>query len=204
MEVGVFENLGVAITGASGVIYGLRLIEVLLKENIVTSRIDVVVSKGAKRVIMHEMGSRADEVVQRILMKFPDARGKVRLYEEDDFSSPFASSSSAPQAMVVIPCSIKTLGEIVSGIASNVIVRGALSVLRLGRPLVLVPRETPLGMVELELMLRAARLGAHIVPAMPGFYHNPSSVEDLVDFVVGKVLDVLDIKHRLYRRWGSG
>lgn len=201
---GVFENLGVAITGASGAIYGLRLIEVLLKENLVTYRIDVVVSRGAKRVIMHEMGSEADDVVQGILRKFPDAGGKVRLYEEDDFSSPFASSSSAPQAMVVIPCSIKTLGEIVGGIASNIIVRGALSVLRLGRPLVLVPRETPLGVVELELMLRAARLGAYIVPAMPGFYHSPGSVEDLVDFVVGKVLDVLGVRHRLYRRWGSG
>ena len=200
----VFENLGVAITGASGVVYGFRFIEAILQENAVTSRIDVVISRGAKRVIMHEMGSDVDDVIHGILAKFPDSREKVRLYEEDDFSSPFASSSSAPQAMVVIPCSVKTLGEIVGGIASNVIVRGALSVLRLGRPLVLVPRETPLGVVELELMLRAARMGAHIVPAMPGFYHSPRSVEDLVDFVVGKVLDVLGVRHRLYRRWGGG
>ena len=180
----------VAVTGASGVVYGVRLVEVLLDLGV---RVDAVVTEAARRVSQLEEGY---DVRERL------AEMGVRVYGERDIDAPYASSSSAPDAMVVAPCSTRTLAAIACGLADNLVTRAALAVLRLRRPLVLVVRETPLGVTELENMLRAARAGAVILPASPAFYHRPKTVKDMVDFVVGKVLDVLGIEHRLYRRWG--
>ncbi len=179
-----------AVTGASGVVYGVRLVEVLLERGV---EVEAVVTRAARAVSRHEEGY---DVAERI------ASMGVRVYGEDDLEAPYASSSSAPDAMVVAPCSTRTLAAIALGLADNLVTRAALSVLRLRRPLVLVVRETPLGLAELENMVRAARAGAVILPAAPAFYHRPKTVMDLVDFVVGKVLDVLGIPHQLYRRWG--
>lgn len=122
-------------------------------------------------------------------------------YSEHEIDSPYASSSRIRGPMVVAPCSTKTLALIAHGIPDNLVVRAALATLRLGRRLVLLVRETPLGIAELRNMLRAAENGAIVMPAAPAFYHKPSTVMDLVDFMVGKILDALDIPHNLYRRW---
>ncbi|MEE9593785.1 MAG: UbiX family flavin prenyltransferase [Candidatus Hydrothermarchaeales archaeon] len=171
----------VAITGASGVVYGKRLLEVLMEKNIETS---CVLSDAAKKIIAHEIG------------KFD-----FDYHRENDITAPFASGSHKIDAMVVIPCSMKTLASIANGITSNLIARSADVTIKEGRQLILVPRETPLNAIHLENMLKLSRLGVTILPPMPAFYHKPKTLEDLVDFIVGKVLDVLRIENDLFNRW---
>ncbi len=181
----------VAVTGASGIVYGVRLVEVLRS---LGYRVEAVVTDAARRVGLAEEGYDPAEKIREI---------GVRVWSEHDIEAPFASSSSAPDAMVIAPCSTRTLAAIACGLADNLVTRAALAVLRMKRPLVLVVRETPLGITELENMLKAARAGAVVLPASPAFYHKPKTVIDMVDFIVGKVLDVLGIRHSLYRRWGE-
>ncbi len=176
----------VAITGASGVVYGLRLVEVLKELGIETH---CVVSKIAKRLIEHEVGGY-------------DLSG-MTVYSEDELEAPPSSGSALFDAMVVIPCSMKTLASIASGMASNLITRSADVMIKEGRRLVLVPRETPLSPIHLENMLRLSRAGVTILPAMPAFYQKPKGLDDMVDFIVGKTLDSLGIKNDLYQRWGE-
>jgi 4-hydroxy-3-polyprenylbenzoate decarboxylase len=125
------------------------------------------------------------------------------VYMEDDYTSPLASSSNQPDAMAIVPASTKTVALIAHGLASNLVARAALSILRLGRRLVVAPRETPLGIAELENLLKLARMGAVIVPLCPGYYHKPRSIGDLLDFMAGKVLDAMGCPHGLYKRWGE-
>lgn len=203
-----YGTIAVALTGSSGIRYGLRFVEAVLRYSMVGEGVFVVVSRAAKDVALYEENIDLNKFLEELKQSYGGSDAEngglfLRVYSEDDFNSPLASSSSAPDAMVVVPSSVKTMAQIAVGLASNVIVRGALAMLRLRRPLVLVPRETPLGVTELELMLSLARRGVFIVPAMPGFYHHPKSIDDLVDFVVGKILDVLGIEHNLYRRWGG-
>ncbi|MET1101959.1 MAG: UbiX family flavin prenyltransferase [Pyrodictiaceae archaeon] len=181
----------VAITGASGIRYGVRLVEVLVLK---AMKPDVIVTRAAEAVARVEEGYLLRERLSRL---------GVRIYSEDDFTSPYASSSNVPDAMVIAPCSIKTVSMISAGISANLVVRAALNVLRMRRRLVLVVRETPLGVVELKKLLEAAEAGAIVLPASPGFYHKPSSIDDLVDFIVGKILDVIGIEHNLYQRWNG-
>ncbi len=171
----------VAITGASGAIYGRRLLEVL-KEKKVDS--DCILSSTAKKIIAHELDGFDFEY-----------------YEDHEIMASFASGSYKVDAMIVIPCSMKTLSAIANGIASNLITRSADVMMKEGRKLVLVPRETPLNPVHLENMLKLSRLGVTILPPAPAFYHKPKTIDDLVDFVVGKALDVLDIDNDLFTRW---
>ncbi|HIQ10361.1 MAG TPA: UbiX family flavin prenyltransferase [Pyrodictium sp.] len=180
----------VAITGASGVIYGVRLVQVLAQK----ACVDVIVSRMAERIGVLELGYSVYDKVSRFARK---------VYWDYEMEAMYSSSSSAPKNMVIAPCSIKTLSAIAHGYASNLVVRAALAVLRLARKLVLVVRETPLGIIELENMLKLAKAGAIILPACPAFYHAPKTVEDMVDFIVGKVLEVLGYEHNLYRRWQS-
>jgi 4-hydroxy-3-polyprenylbenzoate decarboxylase len=125
-------------------------------------------------------------------------------YDQDDFFAPVASGSSAPQGVVIAPCSMGTAGRIAAGLSNTLIERVADVALKERRPLILVPRETPFNTLHLENLLRLSRAGAQILPAMPAFYHRPQTVEALVDFVVGKILDSLGIEHALFQRWGEG
>ena len=174
----------VAITGASGVIYGVRLLEVLKDKNIKTY---CVISKSAEKILRHEIG---------------DFDLKIPHYREDEITAPFSSGSFKLNAMAVVPCSMKTLAAMAHGYASNLITRSADVMLKEKKKLIIVPRETPLNAIHLENMLKLANMGAIILPAMPAFYHKPEKIEDLVDFIVGKILDSLGVENELYKRWG--
>ncbi len=182
------------ITGASGIVYGLRLLEVLSRiEDIETH---VVVSERALEVSEFECFPR--EKFLDYVRKFSD-----RVYSNSDLSAPISSSSFLLDAGTIIPCTIKTAASIAYGIADSLIARVSLNLLRMRRPLVLVIRETPLGAIELGILLKLARAGAVIMPASPAFYYNPKSIRDIVDFIVGKVLDALGIRNELYTRWSG-
>ncbi|MCX6775738.1 MAG: UbiX family flavin prenyltransferase [Candidatus Micrarchaeota archaeon] len=177
-----------AITGASGVPIGMRLAKALRKE-----QLSIVVSENAKKVIKYEVGD---------VKKFLAELSKYgRLYDEAEIDAPPASGSSLFDAMVVCPCSMKTLSAIASGYCHNLITRSADVMLKEGRRLILVPRETPLNAIHLENMLKLSRIGVVILPASPAFYHRPKKVEDMVDFIVGKILDSLRVENHLYKRW---
>ncbi len=196
-------HIVVAITGASGAIYGLRLIEELLSAGF---RLSLLISKTGFEVLKHETGldwvGNEAEVTRLLRDHFREERG-VEYFAEDNFFAPVASGSSVPDAMVLCPCTMGTLSRIASGNSGNLLERSADVVLKEHRTLVLVPRETPLSDIHLENMLKLSRSGARIVPAMPAFYQKPKSVNQMVDFVVGKVLDALGIEHELFRRWGN-
>ena len=181
-------HLVIAITGCSGVIYGVRLLEACRKLGIET---DLIVSQAAEKLLELEL----DKTIKDI------RKLATRNYSQDDLAAPLASGSVKTDGMVIAPCSMKTLGAIASGIADNLITRAADVTLKEGRPLVLVPRETPLNLIHLENMVKLKLAGATILPAMPGFYHEPKEISELIDFIVGKILDVLGVEHKLYRRW---
>ncbi len=180
----------VAITGASGSCYGIRLLKILITQGLEPY---VVVSPAGRQVMSVELGSG----------DMKDHLDSSRYREEDvrDLTSPLASGSFPTSGMVIIPCSTGTLGSIAHGISSNLIHRAAEVSLKERRPLIVVPRETPLSQITLQNMLTLAETGVHVVPASPGFYHGPTSIQDLVDFVVGRVLDLMKIPHDLTRRW---
>ncbi|MFH0738089.1 MAG: UbiX family flavin prenyltransferase [Candidatus Micrarchaeota archaeon] len=172
----------VAITGASGLEYGRRLVFALRK--ISGAETSVVISKGAEKVAKAE----------RTILPKAD-------YHEDDFSCPFASGSNPPDAMVVVPCSLKTLGEISNGVGDTLITRAAEVALKERKKLVLVLRETPYSLITIKNMERVTLAGAVVLPASPGFYGRPKSVDDLIDFIVARVLDQVGLKHDLGKRW---
>lgn len=182
------SRIVLGITGASGAVYGVRLLEVLNAASIETH---LVVSEAGKMVVEHECGLAFEHL----------ALLATRTYHVDDFTAALASGSFQAQAMVIAPCSMKTMGLISQGIAANLMVRAAECMLKEGRKLVLVPRETPLTAIHLENMLKLARVGAHILPASPGFYHLPTTLQEAVDMVVGKICDLLAVEHRLFKRW---
>ncbi len=187
------ESASLAVTGASGIAVAERVAESLSK---CTDLRGIIVTKGALEVAKHELGVDSE--------KFLDALSRYApVYMEDDYTSPLASSSNQPDAMAIVPASTKTVALIAHGLASNLVARAALSILRLGRRLVVAPRETPLGVAELENLLKLARMGAVIVPLCPGYYHKPKSIDDLFDFMAGKVLDAIGCPHSLYKRWGD-
>lgn len=178
----------VGVTGASGAQYAYALLRSLNG-----AYVDLVVSDDAKKVVAHEM-----DLPVAVFEKLAAAS-----YRNDDLTAPPSSGSYRFDAMVVIPCSLGTLGKIAWGISDNLITRAAAVCLKEKRKLVLVPRETPLAASHLENMLRVANQGVVVLPAMPGFYHRPTSVEDIVNFIAGKVLDQLGIEHELFKRWGE-
>ena len=194
-----------AFTGASGMPYGVRLLECLLEAG---GRVQLLYSQAAQVVAKQEMGlelpSRASEAQVLLQGRFAGLPGRLEVFGRDEWFSPVASGSNPPDAMVVCPCTMGTLAAIAQGLANNLIERAADVVLKEGRKLVLVPRETPLSVIHLENMLRLARAGAVILPPAPGFYHHPQCVKDLLDFVVGRILDQLSVPHSLMPRWGAG
>lgn len=187
-----------AITGASGSIYGLRLLEELLRGG---HQVTLVASESGLAVCRYETGVElGDAELLRQRWNLPDAPLTVR--NVSDLWAPEASGSAAPDAMVIAPCSMGTLGRISAGISGNLVERAADVMLKENRPLLLVPRETPFSAIHLENMLKLSRCGARIIPAMPAFYQQPESLIDLVNFVVGKLLDQLGVEHNLFKRWG--
>ena len=192
----------VAITGASGSVYGLRLISELLRSG---ERVSLILTSAGRQVMNHETGLEwsAEITKQRQQVQEYFASIAVDCLAIDDFWAGAASGSAAADAMIVAPCSMGTLGRIAAGLSGNLLERAADVMLKERRSLLLVPRETPFNNIHLENLLRLSQSGAIILPAMPGFYHGPKTIEDLVDFVVGKILDQLDVQHSLFTRWGE-
>lgn len=194
----------VAFTGASGLPYGVRLVECLLQAG---CRVWLLYSQVAQIVARQEMDwklpARPAEVEAELGARFGAAPGQLRVFGREEWFAPPASGSNPPHAMVVCPCTMATLSAIAGGLSRSLIERAADVVIKEGRKLVLVPRETPYSAIHLENMLKLARLGVCILPPNPGFYHHPQTVQDLVDFVVARVLDQLGVEHRLMRRWGE-
>ena len=195
--------VALAITGASGAAYALRLLEVLLQQG---ERVDLMVSVPGQIVVSMEtelkLPGRPAEI-QRVLSEIYAAdEGQLRVFGREEWTAPVASGSSAPRAMVVCPCTTGTLAGIAAGTSHNLIERAADVAIKEGRRLILVPRETPFSAIHLENMLKLARLGVVILPPNPGFYQNPASLDDVIDFVVARILDQLGIGNELSPRWG--
>lgn len=211
----------VALTGASGAPYAVRLIGELLKRG---DDVEAIISPNGFLILKEELGldlsgkdpeAGLNGFVGRVFKKgnmglkgmgLPRqavSRGRVRVYKSQDITSRLASGSfiTGIKAMVICPCSMGTLGRVAAGVSISLIERAADCALKEKRPLVLVPRETPLNAIHLENMLKLSRAGAIILPAMPAFYHGPKTVDDIVCFMAGKILDVLGIENDLYKRW---
>lgn len=198
------RTVAVAFTGASGMPYGMRLVETLLASN---TTVWLLYSQVAQIVARQEMAlelpSRANEVEVSLSARFNAKPGQLRVFGREEWFAPLASGSNPPDAMVVCPCTMGTLAAISAGLSQNLIERAADVVIKEGRKLILVPRETPFSAIHLENMLKLARLGTIILPPSPGFYTHPETVSDMVDFVVARVLDQLDVPHSLMQRWGA-
>ena len=198
------KTVCLAFTGASGMPYGIRLLECLLAAG---CHVQLLYSQVAQIVARQEMDlelpGRAADTETFFRNRFAGLPGTLAVYGREEWFAPVASGSNPPEAMIVCPCTMGTLAAIAQGLASNLIERAADVVLKEGRKLILVPRETPFSAIHLENMLRLSRAGAIILPPNPGFYHHPQSVGDLIDFVVARLLDQIDVEHTLMRRWGD-
>lgn len=198
------KTIALAITGASGLPYAMRLLECLLQSG---QRVQLLYSQAAQIVAKQELDftlpSRPQDAEKLLHERLGKFSGELRVYGRDDWFAPIASGSNPADAMVVCPCTMGTLGKIANGISDDLICRAADVMLKEKRPLILVPRETPFSAIHLENMLKLSRAGAVILPPNPGFYHHPQSAQDLVDFVVARVLDHLGVKHELVKRWGE-
>jgi len=198
------RRLVVAVTGASGALYAVRTLKALLELGV---DVDAIVSDYGRRLLIEEceLNFKTTSLDLWLDQHYgPAARpGRFELHAAHDLGSRLASGSQTWDAMVVIPCSMKTLAAIAGGAASNLIERAADVTLKERRTLVVVPRETPLNLIQLENLARVARAGAAVVPAMPAFYFKPKTLEDLADFVAGRVLSLLGIPHRLYEPWSG-
>lgn len=190
----------VAITGASGSVYGIRLVRALGE---LDHPIALTISEPARIVIHEELNIDLGDLKNPKLEKLFSERvlKHISYYYHSDFTAPIASGSYPTQGMFVAPCATTTLARIASGISQTLVERAAECIIKEGRKLVIVPRETPLSAIHLENMLKLARLGVSVVPAMPGFYSGLKTVDEMIDFVVGKVLDQLNVQHGLFPRW---
>ena len=193
------------ISGASGAIYGVRCASLLLSQE---ADLHIIVTRTAWGILSDELGEEKAPASlddrQRWLASVIRSSRPFRLYEDDDFGIPFASGSNPPDAMIIAPCSMGTVGRIASGVSSSALTRCADVVIKERKAFVLVTRETPLSVIHLENMLTLARAGVDILPACPGFYHRPQNVSDLVDFVVSRALSRIGIDAGLLPRWGEG
>ncbi|QDV18129.1 putative aromatic acid decarboxylase [Gimesia panareensis] len=226
------NNVVVAVTGASGAIYAVRLVEVLMAAG---RTVHLTISAAAAHVLKHELGLKIDlenfdpkqllpdpdnQPSDSVLSKLKPAssesfalssvlgeaefqHGDLIYHHYQDFSAGIASGSFLTEGMVICPCSMGTLGSIAAGSGSNLIHRAADVHLKERRKLIIVARETPLGLIPLENMVRLTQAGATILPAAPGFYHNPVTIHDLVDFISGRICDHLEIRHDIHQRWGK-
>lgn len=201
--ISLMKTYVLAMAGASGQVYGVRVLEELLK----SAHVHLVISSTALSILKGETGidwaSGSEAETQQKVRDHFSTEG-VSYWSEHNLNAPVASGSFGTDGMLVVPCSMKTLAGIRGGYANTLIERAADVTLKEGRPLLLSPREMPLSAVHLENMLVLARLGVKIAPPMPAFYHQPESLDQMVDFVAGKILDAMGIGHSLFRRWGEG
>ncbi|MBB1333722.1 UbiX family flavin prenyltransferase [Pseudoalteromonas sp. SR44-5] len=199
------ETITLAFSGASGAPYGLRLLEVLLAQQF---RVYVLISSAARVVLDTEsnikLSANEDKATEQLSSLFKSQPGQLQVFGKDNWFSPVASGSAAPKKMVVCPCSAGSVSAIAMGASDNLLERAADVVIKERGQLILVPRETPFSEIHLENMLKLAKLGVTIMPAAPGFYHQPQTINDLVDFMVARILDHLNIAHTLTKRWGYG
>ncbi|ROR34790.1 flavin prenyltransferase UbiX [Inmirania thermothiophila] len=198
------DAIALAWTGASGAPYGLRLLHCLLAAG---EEVFLMVSPAARVVLAAEedlaLPAEGGAMAAALGARLGVATDGLRILGHQEWMAPVASGSAAPRAMVVCPCSMGTLSAIATGASNNLIERAADVMLKERRPLILVPRDTPLSAIHLENMLRVTRAGAVVLPASPGFYHRPRTVAEVVDFVVARILDHLGIGHDLIPRWGA-
>ncbi|MBB6714023.1 UbiX family flavin prenyltransferase [Clostridium gasigenes] len=188
------KKIVVGITGASGSIYAKRLIEVLVNLGIQTN---VVATEKGKQVFKYELSMDLDTWIGELSLQHKN----IKLEDNDNLFSGVASGSNKYDAVIILPCSMGTLAQISHGLSQNLLCRAADVAMKEGRKLVIVPRETPLSTIHLENMHRLSSMGVTIIPAMPGFYHHPKSIDELVDFLVGKILDYLNINNELFKKW---
>jgi 4-hydroxy-3-polyprenylbenzoate decarboxylase len=198
------RRVTLALTGASGMPYSLRLLECLLAANI---KVYLLASSAAHIVAKQELGltlpARASELQAFLTERYQAQPGQLQAFGREEWFAPVASGSNPADAMVVCPCTMGSLAAIAQGLSDNLIERAADVTIKEQRKLILVPRETPYSALHLENMLKLARLGVVILPPNPGFYHHPQRIEDLVDFVVARILDHLGVPHTLMARWGE-
>ena len=198
------KTVALAFTGASGMPYGIRLLECLIASGM---RVWLVYSHAAQIVARQEMDLllpvQPREAQSYFAERFHAAPGQLTVFGREDWNAPLASGSNPPDAYVICPCTMGTLAKVASGMADDLICRTADVVLKEGRKLILVPRETPFSTIQLENMLRLSRAGATILPPNPGFYHHPENVQEVIDFVVARVLDQMGVPHKLMARWGE-
>ena len=196
------RSIAVAVTGASGAIYATRTIAALLERG---CHIELVVSDYGRRLLRDELGDAAsiDKLTDYLVSKYGGGvrSGTTTLYSNKDLGAKIASGSQGCQGMVVVPCSMKSLAGIAHGLSRNLVERAADVMLKERRPLVVVPRETPMSLPQLRNMVLCAEAGALIMPAMPAFYQMPKTIEDLADFMAGKILSALGFEHELYPSW---
>ncbi|MHB8843544.1 MAG: UbiX family flavin prenyltransferase [Nitrospirota bacterium] len=193
----------IAITGASGSLYGVRVLQALITGG---HNVYLTITGDGLHILNDETGlmlKGSETDIQYALEKHLGAKeGQLRYFDEDNLYAPIASGSSPVDGMVVIPCSMKALSSMAHGFASNLIERAADVTIKEKRKLIIVPRETPLSTIHLRNMLALSEAGCHIIPAMPAFYHHPKKISDMVDFIAGRVLDALGVENTLSPRWG--
>jgi len=199
------RTITLAFTGASGMPYGLRLLECVLAAE---CRVFLVYSAAAQIVAKQEcdlaLSTQPREATRQLAERFGAREGQLTVFGREDWMAPIASGSNPADAMAICPCTMGAIGAIAAGLADNLIERAADVMLKERRPLVLVPRETPLSVIHLDNLLTLARAGAVVLPPSPGFYDRPGAIGDLVDFVVARVLDQLGVPHKIGPRWGEG
>ena len=188
------KKIVIGITGASGSIYAKCMIEVLASQNI---NVHVISTDTGKKVFHYEIGIKLESWILELQKTYPH----VKLEDNHNLFAGVASGSYGFDAVIILPCSMGTMAEISHGLSSNLLCRAADVALKESRDLIIVPRETPLNTIHLENMCHLSKVGAKIIPAMPGFYHHPQTMDDLINFVVGKVLSYLKIEHQLFKTW---
>jgi 4-hydroxy-3-polyprenylbenzoate decarboxylase len=186
----------IGITGASGSIYGVKVVEELLRGG---HEVHLVLTENGVKVLSYELEKDIDEVFSELNR----CGGRMVIHDIEDLFASIASGSFKVDGMVIVPCSMSTLGEIANGVSKNLLGRAADVCIKEGRKLIIVPRETPLSSIHLRNMLTLRELGINILPAMPGFYQRPKTIEEIINFVVGRVLSGLGIENDLYLKWGN-
>jgi 4-hydroxy-3-polyprenylbenzoate decarboxylase len=197
------KTITLAFTGASGMSYGMRLLQCLLTSG---HRVHLIYTQAAQIVAKQEMNivlsTRPQDTLRNLSARLGEYSGELRVFGRDDWYAPMASGSNPGDAMVICPCTMGTLAKVAAGISDDLITRAADVMLKEKRTLILLPREMPFSVIHLENMLKLARIGAVIMPPNPGFYQQPASVQDIVDFVVARILDHLGIANTLLPKWG--